>query len=218
MPEYTRGQLRDVLTFIEMEGGVLFYGFTTKNFAGTDGLNLSQGDMLTLGHLDPGSVPATGIRIIAANSPKPPRVKKVINARPTANQQGNASTFCAPGKIRDAETAGWKFAKSGRNVTISNNNRTWTMGVNLAGGGMYLFPMNRIDAENHADDLGLQRPTQISRTERQRAFSGATRPRPAKMKLVLGGGSSISAFCSDASIDNALTAGWQITKPAINYE
>ncbi len=217
MPPYTRGRPRDVLTFIQMPGNRLYYGFNTQDFAGTAGLNLSLAEMIVLGHLDASQVPADGIRIFAANSPKPPRVKRVVNRRPTANQQGDTSTFCSPNNLRQAEADGWKFAKSGRSVTITNSNRTWTMGVELEGGGLYLFPMNPIDADAYADVLGLQRPAQISQTERQRAFSGTSRPRPAKVKLEIAGQSTINAFCASNSIDKALSNQWQLVKPAVEY-
>ena len=141
MPGYTRGQLRDKLTFVAITPNVLYYGFSTKDFASIAGLALSQSDMNSLGHLEAAAVPNIGIRIIAANSPKPPRMKKVINARPGPNQQGDASTYCAADAIRTAESAGWKFVKPGRSVTITNSNRTWTMGADLSNGGLYLFPM-----------------------------------------------------------------------------
>ncbi len=203
--------------FIAMPGGRLYYGFSTQDFASTAGLGLTVADMATLGHLDASNVPADGIRIFAANSPKPPRVKKVVNRRPTASQHGDTSTYCSPGQLRQAEAEGWKFAKSGRAVTITNSNRTWTMGVELDGGGIYLFPMNPIDADAYADVLGLQRPAQISATERQRAFSGSSRPRPAKVKLEIAGQSTINAFCATGSIDNALSNQWQLVKPAVEY-
>ncbi|MDJ0661573.1 MAG: hypothetical protein QNJ42_19110 [Crocosphaera sp.] len=217
MPPYTRGRARDQLTFIQMPGGLLYYGFNTQDFASTAGLGLTVADLATLGHLDASQVPANGIRIFAANSPKPPRVKLVINRRPTASQQGDTSTYCAPANLRQAEAEGWKFAKSGRAVTITNSNRTWTMGVNLEGGGIYLFPMNPIDADAYADVLGLQRPPQISAAERQKAFSGSSRPRPAKVKLEIAGQSTINAFCSSERIDNALSNQWQLVKPAVEY-
>lgn len=218
MPSYTRGALRDKLTFVAINPQVLYYGFTTKDFASIAGLGLSEADINALGHLDAAAVPSIGIRIIAANSPKPPRVKKVINPRPGPSQQGDVSTFCATDAVKSAEANKWKFAKPGRSVTITNSNRTWTMGADLANGGLYLFPMNPTDAEAYADVLGLQRPTQISQIERQKAFSGTSRPKPARMKLTLSTGGTVNAFCSTLNIDNALDQGWQLVKPEVEYE
>lgn len=218
MPSYTRGKKRDQLRFVAITDNVLYYGFNTKDFAGEAGLGITQADMNALGHLEAAAVPGVGIRIIAANSPKPPRMKKVVNENPGPNQQGDASTFCAPGSVRTAETAGWKFVKPGRSVTITNKPRTWTMGAELSNGGVYLFPMNPQDAEAYGDLLGLKRPTQINSTDRQKAFSGTSRPRPARMKLDLPGGGSVNAFCSTLNVDNAITAGWQLTVPEIEYD
>ncbi len=218
MPGYLRGQLRDNLIFVAVSPNILYYGFSTKDFPGQAGLGLSQGDMDALGHLTPAAVPNTGIRIIAANSPKPPRMKKVVNARPGRNQQGTASSFCATNSVKTAEENGWKFAKPGRAVTITNNDRTVTVGASLTNGGLYLFPMNGGDAEAYADLLGLQLPAQISTTERSRAFTGTSRPKPAKVKLQLPDGSDFSSFCSSANVDNALNNNFQLVKPEIEYE
>lgn len=92
------------------------------------------------------------------------------------------------------------------------------MGASLADGGLYLFPMNPVDADAYADILGLQRPTQISSQERRRAFSGTSRPRPAKMKLRLPNGETVNAFCSSGSIDNAISNNWEISKPEVRYQ
>lgn len=218
MPPYTRGQQRDVLTFVAITDNILYYGFPTKDFAGISGLGITQGDLTALGHLQPATVPTNGIRIIAASSPKPPRMKKVVNARPTATQQGNTSTFCGVNSVRTAEEQGWKFVKSGRSVTVSNNNRTWTMGASLEDGGLYIFPMNPVDADAFAEILGLQRPAQISSEERRRAFSGTSRPRPTKMKYRLPNGETVNAFCSSRYVDNALSNNWEITKPEVRYQ
>lgn len=215
MPSYTRGKKREKLTYVLVTGTILYYGWNAKDLNSLPGASISTADLNALGHLSPGQLPDLAIRIIGAQSPKPPRFKKIITKNPTAGQQGNVSTFCAYNKTKDAENAGWQFAKNGRGITLTNNARTKTVGAELTGGGLYLFPMNANDVDANASALGLQLPNQINQTERLLAFSGVSRPRPAKMKLILSDGSSVSSFCSASNIDNALDSGWQMIEPEI---
>lgn len=217
MPTYTRGQLRDQLTFVKVTSLNIFYGFSTKDYASLAGAGLSTGDLQTLGHTASGALPESAIKIIAANSPKPPRARKIINPRPTAQQQRAISTFIGIDSINAAETLGFRLVNSGRGVTLTNNERTKTVGADLRTGGLYLFPMNAVDANQYASQLGLQLPEQISAGERDRAFSGASRPRPAKIKLDLGAGGSFSSFCSYDALNNALSSGFQLVTPEVIY-
>lgn len=217
MPSYTRGVLRDQLVFVKIGASNLYYGFTTKDFASLAGVSLSVANLATLGHLQANNVPTGGLRIFGAKSPKPPRMTKVVNAAAGPLQQRSVSTFCADSKIADAESEGWKLTNTGRGVTLSNNARTKTVAATLTGGGIYLWSMNAADVALYAAELGLQQPEQISAIERAKAFSGATRPRPAKVTKPDAKGANKSSFCSHDKLDNLLAAGWQLLKPEVIY-
>jgi hypothetical protein len=217
MPSYTRGILRDQLTFVKIGDSSLYYGFTTKDFASLTGVSLSVANIATLGHLQSTNVPTGGLRIFGAKSPKPPRMTKVVNANPGPSQQGTVSTFVATNNVAAAETEKWKLTNPGRGVTLTNNARSKTVGATLTGGGIYLWPMNATDVTTYATELGLQIPEQISAIERAKAFSGATRPRPAKVTKPDANGKNFSSFCSADKLDNLLAAGWQLLKPEIIY-
>lgn len=217
MPSYTRGQSRDVVTFVLAYGTDLFYGWSTKDFPGLPGARLTNNDLNALGHLLPEAVPEGKIRVYAANSPKPPRMKKVINANPNAAQQGSVSTFCGINSIKTAETAKWKFVKPGRGITVTNNARTKTMAAKLTNNSYYLFPMNANDATKYAAILGLVLPESLSEANRKKAFVGASRPRPARVKKASGDDLGFSTFCSSSNLNNAKKQGFEEIKPEIEY-
>jgi hypothetical protein len=212
MPSYTRGKKREKLTFVKVSANqALYYGFKTKDL--TTLANISTADLTALGHLDAATLPATRITIIGANSPKPPRMRKIINKTPGANAQASVSTYCAIDKIATAVAEEWQLVDAGRGVHVSNNARTVTVGAKIEGGGIYLFPMNAADATTYAAALGLELPTTLSATERAQAFSGTTYPKPAVIKIATTSG-VFSSFCSHDSIDSALAAGYELVKAA----
>ena len=210
MPSYTRGQLRENLKFVKVHDGPLYYGFKAKDFGGLPGI--SEGDVKALGWLDPTQVPDASVGVLRANSPKPQRVKKVLVRYPNANQQGSASTFCAHTAFATAQAAGWNLIGGPRRIKITNTGRTKTMGAKLPGnGGVYLFPLNATDANNYGADLGLIAPQSMNGAERDRAFSGSSYPRPAKMGKIVNTatGSQFRTFVSFDKEDDALKAGYQ---------
>jgi hypothetical protein len=212
MPSYTRNKKREKLTFVKVSlTQALFYGFKTKDLASLSGV--SADDLIALGHLDAAGLPATRITIIGANSPKPPRMRKIVNKTPGANVQASVSTYCAIDKIATAAAAEWQLVNAGRGVHVSNNARTVTVGAKIAGGGYYLFPMNAADAASYAETLGLELPTALSGVERAQAFSGTSYPKPAVIKIATAAG-TFSSFCSHDAIDLALSVGYELVKAA----
>jgi hypothetical protein len=210
MSAYTRGKTRDKLTFVKVsKTKELFYGFKTKDLTSLSGI--SAGDLTALGHKEAGALTVGAITIIGANSPKPPRVKKVINKKPNAAQQGSVSSFCGIDSLGTAATEGWQVVDGGRGVKITNNSRTKTVGAKIEGGGLYLFPMNANDATTFAAELGLVLPDNISDSERAEAFSGTTYPRPAVLgKATVDG--NFSSYCSYDKISEALADEYEIIK------
>lgn len=217
MPDYLVGQARDVMSFVKVyAGGLLHYGWNTKDLTGLTGV--SSADITALGHKDAAAVGAiTGaIAILGANSPKPARFKKVVNRNPSASQQGSVSTFCDADSFATALSAGWKLTKSVRTPKISNNGRTVTVGAKCTDGGIYLFPMNATRAAEVAGELGLILPSSLSTSERQKAFTGTSYPRPYKVSLP-GANGDKSTFASSDTIDSATSAGWNIDESEILF-
>lgn len=212
MSSYTRGKKREKLTFVKVSlTQALYYGFKTKDLASISGV--SAGDLVALGHLEVAGLPAGRITILGANSPKPPRVRKVVNKTPGANVQASVSTYCGVNAIATAAAEEWQLVNAGRGVHVSNNARTVTVGAKIQGGGYYLFPMNAADATQYATALGLELPTNLSATERSQAFSGTSYPKPAVIKISTAQG-TFSSFCSHDAIDAALESGYELVKAA----
>jgi hypothetical protein len=214
MPSYTRGIARDTLTFVKVTSGNVFYGWKTKDLANIPGV--SAADLAALGHVAAGSLAAGALGFLGANAPKPPRAKKKVSATPSASAQQAASTYCAVNALATAQGAGWDIVNGGRGVSIKNS-VSITLGARLSNGLIYVFPKNSADATAVATELGLILPANMSDTERARAFRGASRPRPAKVSKPAGARGTMSSFCSDDKLDDALAAGWTIVKPAIPY-
>jgi hypothetical protein len=216
MPSYTRGRTRENLKFVKIHQGNLFYGFKPNSYANITGISAS--DITALGWVDAGGVPAGGIGILGANSPKPVRVRKVLLKRPNVSQQGSASTFCSYNSIVAAQAAGWQLTGTNRGVTVTNTDRTKTVGAKIeADGGIYLFSKNANDVTTYGETLGLILPANLSSAERLRAFRGAERPRPPYVKIIADAttGASFSSYCSYDKLDTALGAGFYLIRAEV---
>jgi len=215
MPAYLRGKVRDQLSFVRVSTTQqVWYGFKTKDFAGISGV--SQADIGALGHFEIAALPQGAIKFFAANSPKPPRVKKTVTKNPTVEQQGSVSSYCSVQMLDQAQNAGWDLVQRGRGVSLTANARSTTVGAKLTGGGIYVFPMNTKTATDNAEALGLLRPTQMGDAERDRSFSGSSKPRPAKVAKALDNG-TFSSFCSSDALSAALQAGYSLLEAEFIY-
>jgi hypothetical protein len=215
MPSYTANVLRDQLAFVRVNSAPLYYGFKTKDFSALPGI--TGADITALGHLSSGSVPANSFKVIGANSPKPLRAKKRINANPSAAEQGSVSTFVADNAVATAETAGWSIVGNGRGVTLRNDSRAITVGIELTGGQIYLETKNASDVNAYAGELGLQLPGTISAAELRRGIMGATRPRPPRVQKKRPGGGTVTMPVDPIGLDDALAAGWSLVSPEVVY-
>ena len=206
MPSYLRGQERNLEKFVLIyQNGDLYYGFNTKDFTGLTGYGITDAEITALGHLNLDGVPDNGIVIIRANSPKPARVKKRINRNPGVNQIGYASTFVAAGSLATAAQEGWKFAQQGRGISLSQSSRTTTAMADLSSNeGLYAAPMNTADFEGSFEPLGLKSKATITDQERQRIFTGASRPRPPVVSRVTDTGGEFQSNCSASALEQAL--------------
>lgn len=224
MPSYLRGQERDLLRFVKVyENGELYYGFNTKDFTSLTGYGIDQADIDALGHLPLDQVPQSGILIFRANSPKPQRVKKVINKNPTAEQIGNASTFIAGGRLRQASERGWKLAVDGRRISLVSNSRTVTAVADLeASQGLFATSMNKNDFDRYADVLGLKSKAGITTdADRRRVFTGTSRPYPNIVGKVVetGNGGTFRSICSASTLTTALddTNNFSLLKAEVQF-
>jgi len=219
MPEYLIGVKKDILTFVKVNDAPLYYGFSTKDFANLP--NVSAADTAALGHLLVSNVPANSFKVIGAQSPKPPRMRKTINDNPSATEQASISTFCAFDKIAAAQAEGWKLASRGRGVKFTNNTRTVTVAAKLSNGMYYAIPLNKNSATKYAGTLGLQLPEAMTTAERKKTVTGSSLPKPAVMAIETTGTNgqkgTFSTICSFDSVDNATSAGWEQLEPEVLY-
>lgn len=221
MPNYLRGPAnrRAKQTFVKMNEQNLYFGWNAKDLASKTGI--SDADLIALGHTTAENVKAISgaLAIIGANSPRPARMKKLINPGTTsASVQESVSTFVAFDQKADALVEGWKFAGAGKKIpTIRQNSRSVTAAakVDFGGGttGYYLFPMNAADAAlTQVAALGLEfAGAGLTDAEIRKGFCGSSQPRPFKATLELEGGATVSSFCSFDKITDASLAGWSIS-------
>lgn len=215
MPSYTRGFTRDDIVFAKTKSAI-WHGFKPKNISSIPGV--TEADVTALGWKPIGQVPAAGYPVIGANSPKPQRVIKILNKRANANQQRSLSTFVSEDSIVTAQGAGWELTGFARGSRGGATLRGENVGAEIGpGGGIYVFWMNLTDAVAYAALLGLKRPADFGADERRFAFSGASRPRPAKMGKIINEatGGTFSSFVSYDNEDNALEAGFKYIRPAV---
>ncbi|MBW4482913.1 MAG: hypothetical protein KME14_10250 [Tildeniella torsiva UHER 1998/13D] len=214
MPEYTRGSLRDVLTFVPMNAR-LHYGWKTVDLAARTGI--SAADIKTqLGHMTAAEAQAvaSAILVTGANSPKPARV---VKRDPTApiSQPSSTSTFVAFNKLAAAAAGGWSLSKPARGVRLTANvdgKRSVTAIAELSDGTLYAFPLNRVDFDRVATVLGLDSAVSITTaTERNRLVTGS-RTKPGRCSIEDNGG-VFQTFFSTAAESAAIAAGYNIEKP-----
>jgi hypothetical protein len=217
MPQYLRGQERDVLSFVRLRtNALLFYGWKAKDMSLLTGV--TEGDLIALGHTTAGNlvnIPGA-FGIIGANSPKPARATKRLIKNPTSQQQGSASTFVAGTSISTAVEAGWNVAR-GRSVRFSQTARFTTLAASLSGGGYYCFPVNTDEVAVFTAELGLITPDLMSTAERAMAFTATSNPRPPEVSKTNPDGSTTSTFCSHDAVDSAADAGWNIDREEMPY-
>lgn len=219
MPAYSRGQLRDVLTFVPLNA-VFYYGWKTIDLAARTGI--SSADLTTqLGHVD--AATATGVAgsilVTGANSPKPARVVKKDPTAPVS-APGSTSTYIAFDKASAATTAGWTLSTPARGVKLTANvdgKRSITAIAELSNGALYAFPLNKADFTLYSAALGLQDASTVGTVnERNRLVTGS-KTRPGKASIEAGTG-LFSTYYSSANIDTALAAGFNLeTEEFVEY-
>lgn len=217
MPAYTRGRLREVITFVALNE-FLFYGWKAPDLASN--LGVTSGDLVgALGHVD--SVMAlntpSAILITGANSPKPARV---VKRNPTApiTQSGSTSTFVAYDKMADANVAGWSLAKAARGVKLTSstaNTRACTAVATLSNGLNYCFPMNKADFTTYGAELGLQSGEQMNTAGELKRVATGTRQKPGVAAKEVGTG-TFSSFFSTNKLDDITAAGYSLVRPERN--
>lgn len=214
MSEFTRGALRDVLTFVSVNAK-FHYGFKTVDLAARTGI--SSADIKTqLGHMTAAEATAVSGRIMVtgANSPKPARVVK-RDATAPISQPASTSTFVAHNKLAAAAGGGWSLTKPGRGVRLTANvdgKRSVTAIAELSNGLLYAFPLNRVDFDRVATVLGLQSAAQITTLAERQSLVTGSRSKPGRASIEDSGG-VFTTFYSTAAEAAAIAAGYNIEKP-----
>ena len=211
MPQYSRGIDRDQLVAVNVleASRNVYYAFKTKDFAALP--NVGTADIAALGHLDLQSLPNGSLFFLRAQSPKPPRARKVIAKNPTATQQGSISTYYGYGREQQVLAQGWDLSTAAKAVNLRVTNRSITAIAKISNGAYYAFPMNREDFNTYGGTLGLLAPTQItSDTDRSKLVAGSSRPKPGKASKDLGNGSSFSSFFSFDALDQIAAENFSI--------
>lgn len=214
-----RGRKREDLTYVAASDFVM-YGFKTFDISSVAGITTS--DLTALGHIkaEGMTVDSTKVYVLRANAPKPPRVsKKTTNTGVgtgtggTGVQPLTVSTFCAYNKLNDAFAAKWTLAKQGRGITFRGEGsptRQRTVAVPL-GGGFYCFSCDRSTFDNYGTALGLKGT--LTAAEAQKAFMGASAPKPGKAVAKLTTGTVTSMYDPTKKGDLiGSSVGWSLTE------
>lgn len=218
MPSYTRGVLRDNFVAVRCFSATAntYFGFKTKDFSSIP--NVDASDVQALGFTLPEAIPNGGLLFLRANSPKPPRARKVILKNPTVAQQGSISSYFSVENTSEVLAAGWTISKAALPVSLRATTRFTTAIAKVSNGAYYCWNMNTADFAAYSDALGLLSATNItSAAERARLVRGASLPRPAKAVRKFDDGKTFSSFVSFDKIDDlgstdlTLAAGEKLT-------
>ncbi|MBD1917167.1 MULTISPECIES: hypothetical protein [Cyanophyceae] len=211
MSDFTRGQVRDTLTFVRVNARFM-YGWKTVDLAARTGI--SAADIKgQLGHMTPAEALAGANRLMVtgANSPKPARVVKRDRTAPIS-QPGSTSTYIAFDKLAAATTAGWTLAKGARGVRLTasvDGRRSMTAVAELSNGLLYAFPLNRVDFERAGAALGLQAAAQITTLIERQSLVTGSRSKPGRASIEDGGGVFSTFYSTDAQ-DAVVAAGYNL--------
>lgn len=218
MAATTRGKNRETIYFIQLTTAIL-WGFKPVDWSGIPGVSAADSILLgwkdeeTAGNLE------TSIRIYGANSPRPPRYKKILNRNPVAGQRGSISAFgkgeLATDELNALTDSGWQLSKPGRSVIINATALRETIGCPLSSGALYLLNCEASKVAAYADALGLVRATQLKDNARKvKCFTGTTKPQPPKIRRVEDNG-TLTMPCSPTKLSTALEAGWVLVHDEI---
>jgi len=209
MPSYTRNKKRSELVFV-LVNGLVYFGFKPKNLTQFSGI--SNTDITALGHILADDASAGLIKIIGAQAPKPPKVKKKLpNA--SVGQQQSISTFCAYNQLVAANAEGWNLLESRKSVTLralSASRGSLTAIAKLSNDSLYCFPMNKADFEAYSAELGLRTSANLTDVERSKLVAGSSIPYPGRASKKLDDGSTFSSFFSTEKQAEIAEAGYDI--------
>lgn len=212
MPPYTRGKLRDKLTYVLVTNNAYFI-FKTKDLSALAGISAS--DITAIGHktAEAAASDTTKLRIVGASAPQPPRVSKKLSNAAVGTQQ-SVSTFCGYASLGTAQAAGWKVTKTRRSVLVraaSALSGSQTGIAQLSDGSLYCFSMNKADFDSYGATLKLKSAaTEQSATELSKLVSGSSIPRPGRASVPTASGSSFSSFYSTEALGDLGAAGFSI--------
>lgn len=213
MPSYTRGEERDVLTYVRVNSATSIYHYGWKAKDISKETDISEADLLALGHIKRGSLPQGSVYTLRAQSPKPGRATKRIRKNPGPGEKGSVSTFYGAGFLSAALGAGWSGVKRPKSVSLKNKARYVTAIAKLSNGSHYVFPMNKTDFVAYKAALGLLEPQQITTTqERESLVRGCSIPRPGRVSKDIGNGQEFSSFFSTDAEDAALAAEFGVVE------
>lgn len=214
MPEYTRGSLRDVLTFVPVNPR-LYYGWKTVDLAARTGIGAAE-IKTQLGHMTAAeaSAVASAVLVTGANSPKPARVVK-RDATAPISQPSSTSTFVAYNSLATAAAGGWGLAKPARGVRLTANvdgKRSVTAIAELSNGALYCFPLNRVDFDRVSPVLGLQSAAFVTTTTERNLLVTGSRTKPGRCSIEDNGG-IFATYYSTSAEAAVLAAGYNLEQP-----
>jgi hypothetical protein len=214
MPSVLLGKPKDELHFVSVTPK-LMYGFRSRELSSIAGI--SADDLTALGHtIDPTTFVAGQVYIFGANAPKPARMSKKTTGGVGVPQ--SVSTFCAYNTIPTAMAKKWRMIKRPRGISTRGaagpgKEQTGVVEIN---GGLYCFSCDRATLSTYGTDLGIADATAInSQTERDRAFRGASWPRPGTASLLVDAGAGILGTVSSFCAPDKSPAGWSIQPPIL---
>lgn len=224
MPPTTRGVKRDRLTYVFVNYSIM-YGFKTQDISRLPGIAESELSV-NLGHLaaDLLNIFGESIRIFGANSPKPPRVKKKLQGTIKS-----VSTFCGYDYLEEAAEALWFPTSYGLTPRLTGPNSPRskitafvqiqrTYNETQIAEGFYGFQMNKQDFITYSQDLKLFSSQELTESEREKIFFGASAPKPGKAsKTIIANGRKavFTTFYDDSRQSELTNAGWKCSSETI---
>lgn len=214
MPSVLLGKSKDELHFVSVTSR-LMYGFKSRDLSSIPGITAD--DLTALGHsINPTTFISGQIYIYGANAPKPARMSKKTSGG--ANVPKTVTTFCAYNTIPTAMAKKWSMTKKPRGISTKaasgpGKEQTGVVNVN---GGLYCFSCDRATLATYGADLGIADASAISsQIERERAYRGASWPRPGTASLLVDAGNGVLGTVSTFCDPTKSPVGWTIQPPTL---